>query len=167
MRSTAIEAGFDVHDTEPKSIRAARIFECLGIIINFNLKQLRMSEGCICEIHQIGTTNHAPSRGKCYLLLVNCNFAPKWSKMVLNSLEGLQSFQRNLSYCIIMSKYSSKPRQPWPCGTCVSNPTMVSMHSQSLGLWKQPESFSQMPRICQHSVVTLGQCSNLLVNIYG
>ncbi len=40
MGSIATEA----HDTEPKPIRAARVFECLGIIIDFNLKQLRISE---------------------------------------------------------------------------------------------------------------------------
>ncbi len=40
-----------------------------------------------------------------------------------------------------MSKYPSKPRQTCPGRTCVSNPTMASMHSQNLGLWKQLESF--------------------------
>jgi len=53
MSSTAVEAGFEVHDTEPKSIRAARVFECLGIIVDFNLKQLRISEDRICEIREL------------------------------------------------------------------------------------------------------------------
>ncbi len=51
MESTATEAGFEVHDTEPKYTMAARVFECLVIIIDFNLKQLRISEDHICEIH--------------------------------------------------------------------------------------------------------------------
>ncbi len=53
MESTATEAGFEVYDTEPKSIRAARVFKCLGIIIEFNLKQLRISKDGICEIHEL------------------------------------------------------------------------------------------------------------------
>ncbi len=53
MESTATEAGFEVHDTEPISIRVARVFECLGIIIHFNLKQLRISEDRICEIREL------------------------------------------------------------------------------------------------------------------
>ncbi len=53
MESTATEAGFEIHDTEPKSFRAARVFDCLGIIIDFNLKQLRMSEDRICEICEL------------------------------------------------------------------------------------------------------------------
>ncbi len=50
---TTTEAGFEVHDTEPKSIRAAKDFERLGIIIDFNLKQLRISEDRICEIREL------------------------------------------------------------------------------------------------------------------
>ncbi len=53
MRSPAIEAGFEVYDTEPKSTRTARVFECLGIIIDFNLKQLRISQYRICEIRKL------------------------------------------------------------------------------------------------------------------
>ncbi len=53
MRSTANEAGFEVHDAEPKSIRAAKVFVCLGIIIDFNLKQLRIFEDRICEIREL------------------------------------------------------------------------------------------------------------------
>ncbi len=52
MESTATEAGFEVHDTKPKFISAARDFECLRIIIDFNLKQLRISEDRICEIRE-------------------------------------------------------------------------------------------------------------------
>ncbi len=66
MESTATEAGFEVHDTELKSIRAARVFECLGIIIDFNLKQLRISEHRICEIHELlsdwGNKSYATKR---------------------------------------------------------------------------------------------------------
>ena len=43
MRSTATESGFEVHDTEPKSIRSAMVMECLGIIVDFILKELRIS----------------------------------------------------------------------------------------------------------------------------
>ncbi len=53
MESTATEAVFEVLDTEPKYIRATRVFECLGIIIYFNLKQLRISEDHICEIREL------------------------------------------------------------------------------------------------------------------
>ncbi len=53
MESTATKAGFAVHDTEPKSIRAARVFKCLGKIIDINFKQLRISKDRIWEISEL------------------------------------------------------------------------------------------------------------------
>ncbi len=55
-----------------------------SVIIAIRIKSVKYVNS-----YQIGVQSHVPQRRKCYLLLVNYNLTPKWSKMVLSFLEGL------------------------------------------------------------------------------
>ena len=53
MEGTADDAGFETHKSGPKNVVSAKVFDCIGYIVDFNLMQIRISEDRMQEIREI------------------------------------------------------------------------------------------------------------------
>lgn len=53
MENTAEESGFDVHKSGPKMVVSAKVFDCIGYVVDLNMMQIRISDDRIQEIREL------------------------------------------------------------------------------------------------------------------